>query len=78
MVRSYDSHGPRHFVNSRLTRLGVPMVIFTILTVPAMMLMGAAPPENRSIFGLPQPNALHLWFVQHLLIFSLLRRPLKM
>ncbi len=71
MVRSYDAHGPRPFVVSRLTRLGIPMVIFTILTVPIQMLMGGAPPETGSILGLPEPNALHLWFVQHLLIYCL-------
>ena len=71
MVRSYDAHGPRHFVISRLTRLGIPTLIFTILTVPVMMLMGVTPPEYGGFFGLPEPNALHLWFVQHLLIYSL-------
>jgi glucans biosynthesis protein C len=39
MVRSYDAHGPRPFVIGRLTRLGIPMLIFTILTVPIMLLM---------------------------------------
>ncbi|HTP09181.1 MAG TPA: acyltransferase family protein [Anaerolineae bacterium] len=71
MVRSYDAHGPRPFVIGRLTRLGIPMLIFTILTVPIMLLMGVTPPENGGFFGLPEPNALHLWFVQHLLIYSL-------
>jgi surface polysaccharide O-acyltransferase-like enzyme len=71
MVRSYDAHGPRQFVSSRLTRLGIPTLVFMILTVPIMMLMGMAPSENGSLFGLPEPNALHLWFVQHLLIYSL-------
>jgi glucans biosynthesis protein C len=71
MVRSYDAHGPRPFVIGRLMRLGIPMLIFMILTVPIMLLMGAAPAENGTILGLPQPNALHLWFVQHLLIYSL-------
>jgi glucan biosynthesis protein C len=35
------------------------------------MLMGVASAENGGLFGLPEPNALHLWFVQHLLIYSL-------
>lgn len=71
MVRSYEAYGPRPFVIGRLTRLGIPMLIFMMLTVPVMMLMGAALPETGRIFGLPKPDALHLWFVQHLLIYSL-------
>lgn len=71
MVRSYDAHGPRTFVVGRLTRLGIPLLVFMLLSVPVMALLGTAPAENGSILGLPQPDALHLWFVQHLLIYSL-------
>jgi glucans biosynthesis protein C len=69
MVRSYDAHGPRSFVRSRLTRLGLPLVTFMLIATPVIWIW-AAPPESQGA-GLPEPNALHLWFVQHLLIYSL-------
>jgi glucans biosynthesis protein C len=69
MVRSYDRHGAAPFVRSRLVRLGLPLLVFLAISYP-LLLVWASPSESSG-GALPQPNALHLWFVEHLLLFSL-------
>lgn len=54
--RSYDRHGFRGFVRIKLLHLGVPLVVLTALCSVA---------TGRLEIG-------HLWFVEHLLVYSLL------
>jgi glucan biosynthesis protein C len=65
-----DRKGPRNLVRSRLQRLGLPLVVYTIFMILLQVL----------IFGYLKTGELgpvwpidvgHFWFVQHLLIYSL-------
>ncbi len=84
MVASYDRHGSGVFLKSRLVRLGIPLLAFFFLIIPLQqylchcrvhdlgdMTFGQyygtryfAPDHAEANFG-------HLWYVEHLLIFSL-------
>ena len=64
---SCDKSGPRALAKSRLQRLGIPLLVFTL----SMMLIQVFVfgPIDSGELGSPWPvNVLHLWFVQHLLI----------
>ncbi|WEK56023.1 MAG: acyltransferase family protein [Candidatus Cohnella colombiensis] len=54
---SLDKNSVRGFIKKRLVRLGIPLVIGFLLLIP---------------FSLPEINFGHLWFLQHLLIYSVL------
>jgi glucans biosynthesis protein C len=84
MVASYDHHGAGPFLKGRLLRLGVPLLAFFFLIIPLQQYlchryagdlgsMGFGEYYGSRYFGPTQPEAnfQHLWYVEHLLIFSL-------
>jgi glucan biosynthesis protein C len=63
MVASYDHRGPRSFLIDRLIRLGIPTVAFgLLLTVLVRFAFHASGPFVVEVG--------HLWYLEHLLIFS--------
>ena len=78
MVGAYERGGPRAFLRSRLIRLGIPVLFFVAITTPLrIFLFGERITSWTRLF-----DAGHLWYLEHLLLFSLgyllwrqLRRP---
>jgi surface polysaccharide O-acyltransferase-like enzyme len=67
-VMSFRSKGARAFLKDRALRLGIPALVFGLIMIP-MQLFVFAPADG------PRPSILpidvgHLWFLEHLLIFS--------
>jgi peptidoglycan/LPS O-acetylase OafA/YrhL len=67
-VMSYRSKGARAFLKDRALRLGIPALVFGLIMIPMTLFVFA--PENG-----PRPSILpidvgHLWFLEHLLVFS--------
>jgi glucans biosynthesis protein C len=90
--RAFDRKGPRRFLNERWLRLGIPMVIFSlVLHLPLAYLLAPAAPATffRTLYEDGwQGTYFHLWFLAHLLLYSAvyvgwrlladrLRRPLR-
>jgi glucan biosynthesis protein C len=94
MVMSYERNRVGAFLKSRLLRLGVPLLFFFFLLIPAQQYlyhgqwgdlgtMSFRSYYTDAYFGLgdrpagwkgvawPEMNFGHLWYVEHLLIFSL-------
>ena len=67
---SYDSKSPRAFVKSRLLRLGVPLLVFALLTIPLEIFVFGAPGPNGAGKAWPIDVG-YMWYVEHLLLFSL-------
>jgi peptidoglycan/LPS O-acetylase OafA/YrhL len=69
MVMSCDARGPRAFLKSRLLRLGLPLLIFAVCMIPLQVFV-----LGPLMTGRPGPawpiEVGHLWFVEHLLVFS--------
>ena len=65
MVSSYDRHGFGTFIRSRLVRFGIPVLVLAGLTLLPQVLSGHRPARWDRWF-----NAGHLWFLEHVLIFS--------
>jgi glucan biosynthesis protein C len=67
MVGAYDRSGPRAFILGRLRRLGIPVLVFAVLMLLArIFLFGERIGSWLDVF-----NAGHLWYLEHLLLFSL-------
>jgi fucose 4-O-acetylase-like acetyltransferase len=67
MVGAYDRSTGRSFVGSRLRRLGIPVLFFALLLVLLrIFLFGERIGSWTDLF-----NAGHLWYLEHLLLFSL-------
>ncbi len=67
MVGSYARNGFGGFVRGRLVRLGIPVVVFAALMLPArIFLFGERIASWTDYF-----NAAHLWYLEHVLLFSL-------
>lgn len=67
-VMACDRGGPRKFVKSRLTRLGIPLLAVSLV----FMLLNVFLSGEDGSLGPAWPIEVgHLWFVQHLLIYSL-------
>jgi glucans biosynthesis protein C len=68
MVAAYQRSRPARFLRSRLVRLGVPVLAFAALMLPArVFLFGEHIGRWDDIL-----NAGHLWYLEHLLLFSIL------
>ncbi|HSR29714.1 MAG TPA: acyltransferase family protein [Anaerolineae bacterium] len=67
-VMSCDAKGPRAFLAIRVLRLGVPLFIFALVMIP-MQLFVVPPPAGQSRSAWPIDVG-HMWFVEHLLIYS--------
>lgn len=61
-VMSVDKHGPRTFIKERSLRLGLPTLLWILMMIPLQAFVFSAP-----VWPL---EASHLWFLEHLLIFS--------
>jgi fucose 4-O-acetylase-like acetyltransferase len=79
--RSYDKKGPAKFIKDRLIRLGIPLLVYTtlIITFIDFMIINFARGETVSIFRIVSYKVQHphwvigpLWFVEGLLIFSII------
>jgi glucan biosynthesis protein C len=69
MVMACDAKGPRAFLRSRLLRLGLPLLVFALLMIPLQIYVIG--PLTTGELGSAWPvDVGHLWFVEHLLIFS--------
>jgi peptidoglycan/LPS O-acetylase OafA/YrhL len=75
---SYDRKGGTRFVRDRLIRLGIPLLIATYVVFPALIYARSPAPVGFTEFyfgrylGRWQLEMGHLWFVSHLLVYSLL------
>ncbi len=67
MVAAYDRNGPRVFVRSRLVRLGVPPLVFAAVMLPLRVYLF----QEHIASWVDLLNVGHLWYVEHLLLFSL-------
>jgi len=69
-VMSCDRHGPAALAKSRLSRLGIPLLIFSFLVMLLQVFIFG--PAETGDLGAPWPiDVAHFWFIQHLLIYSL-------
>ena len=67
MVGAYERHGFGAFIKGRLVRLGIPVLAFAALMLPArIFLFGDHISRWDDLF-----NAGHLWYLEHVLLFSL-------
>ncbi|MEN6337289.1 MAG: acyltransferase family protein [Phycisphaerales bacterium] len=84
MVASYDRSGTGPFLKGRLLRLGIPLLAFFFLVIPLQqylchcrigdldgMSFGQYYGSRYFAPVNPEANFQHLWYVEHLLIFSL-------
>lgn len=84
MVASYDHHGPGRFLKGRLLRLGIPLLAFFFLIIPLQQYLchlykgDLGPLSFRQYYTThyfapinAEANFAHLWYVEHLLVFSL-------
>jgi len=67
MVGAYERSGPRVFLRSRLIRLGIPVLFFAAYTTPLRILVFGERIESWTRLF----DAGHLWYLEHLLLFSL-------
>ncbi len=67
-VMACDVKGSRAFIKDRLLRLGIPVLVFALIMIP-LQLFVFAPPNGQSPSAWPVDVG-HLWFLEHLLIFS--------
>jgi glucan biosynthesis protein C len=66
MVGAYERNGFAAFIRSRFVRLGVPVLAFAALMLPArIFLFGEHIARWDDYF-----NAAHLWYLEHVLLFS--------
>jgi fucose 4-O-acetylase-like acetyltransferase len=79
--RSYDKKGPGRFLVDRLIRLGIPLLVFTTIlsTLVVFLVVNFARGETVSILKIVTHRIQHpywdvgpLWFVEALLIFSVI------
>jgi multidrug transporter EmrE-like cation transporter len=61
-VMSVDKYGPKVFIKERSMRLGLPALTWMLVMIPLQLFVFSAP-----VWPL---EAAHLWFLEHLLIFS--------
>jgi peptidoglycan/LPS O-acetylase OafA/YrhL len=75
---SYDRKGRTAFVRDRLIRLGIPLAVVAFVVFPIVIYLWTASPLGFVAFyfgeyiGHWQIETGHLWFVAHLLVYSLL------
>ncbi len=66
MVGAYQRHGFAAFVRGRFIRLGIPVLFFALLMIPArIFVFGEHITSWDGYF-----NAGHLWYLEHVLLFS--------
>ncbi len=70
VARSFDAKPGWPFVKSRLLRLGVPLLVFSLLMIPLQIFVFGAPGSDGPGSAWPIDVG-YMWYVEHLLIFSL-------
>jgi surface polysaccharide O-acyltransferase-like enzyme len=69
-VLSCDKKGPAPFLKDRALRLGIPLLGWAVFMALVQMFLMPTPATGY-VLGIPWPlEVAHMWFVQHLLIFS--------
>jgi glucan biosynthesis protein C len=66
MVSAYQRNGFGRFLRNRLVRLGVPVLVFAALMIPARVFLFG---EHITRWD-DYINAGHLWYLEHVLLFS--------
>jgi len=66
-VMSFRSKGARAFLKDRALRLGIPALAFGLLMIPMQIFVFASEGQTPSVLPI---EVGHLWFLEHLLIFS--------
>lgn len=61
-VMSVEKYGPKMFIKERTMRLGLPTLYWMLMMIPLQLFVFSAPAWPL--------EAAHLWFLEHLLIFS--------
>ena len=61
-VMSVEKYGPKMFIKERTMRLGLPTLSWMLMMIPLQVFVFSAPAWPL--------EAAHLWFLEHLLIFS--------
>ncbi len=61
-VMSVDKYGPQAFIKERSLRLGLPTLFWALMMIPLQLFVFSAPVWPLEVA--------HLWFLEHLLIFS--------
>lgn len=75
---SFERKGPAAFLTSRLVRLGIPLVVFAGILFPITVYAFGAQAKSfpafliQDYFGRLDLEFGHLWFVAHLLLYSVL------
>ena len=70
VARSFDANPGWPFVKSRLLRLGIPLLVFSLLMIPLQILVFGAPGSDGPGSAWPIDVG-YMWYVEHLLLFSL-------
>ena len=68
-VMSCDRVGPRAFLKNRLTRLGIPTLVFGLIVMALQVFVIGA--KDGKLGPVWPVNLLHMWFVEHLILYSL-------
>jgi peptidoglycan/LPS O-acetylase OafA/YrhL len=68
VARSYDGKGGWEFVKGRLLRIGLPVLAWALLMIPLQLFVFGAPGGGAKAWPI---DVGHLWFLEHLLLFSL-------
>lgn len=69
-ARSFDAKPGWPFVKSRLLRLGIPLLVFSLLMIPLQIFVFSAPGSDGPGSAWPIDVG-YMWYVEHLLLFSL-------
>lgn len=69
-ARSFDAKPGWPFVKSRLLRLGIPLLVFSLLMIPLQIFVFGAPGSDGPGSAWPIDVG-YMWYVEHLLLFSL-------
>lgn len=64
-----EAKGPRTLIRSRLLRLGLPVLVWSLLMIPLQVFV-FAPPDKPGLAAAWPIDVGHLWFLEHLLLFS--------
>jgi fucose 4-O-acetylase-like acetyltransferase len=68
-VMSCDRYGPRAFLNNRLARLGIPLLVFVLIMMALQVFVFGA--EEGQLGQAWPVNVAHMWFVEHLIVYSI-------
>jgi peptidoglycan/LPS O-acetylase OafA/YrhL len=74
VVGAFGRHSPRDFVRSRLVRLGIPVLVFMLAMIP----LGALLFQERIGRWDTVLDAGHLWYLEHVLLYSLIYAAIRL